>query len=280
MSEKAERQEGSSGICRRCNAICPGCGLRFVRRTQPQSTWGLSQNSSAAGWLDGMPHPTHSSESCVPWAKGLHLSRGDSIAKPRNKSEKHIFSLLGSDFRQWDRLSPFAQKEERFCLWNLTYSHVVIACIKSCFTWASLEEIYGLKSYFVVGNLIVSLNCNDSLDFLALESADDFCYQKHSQNSMSYCFFGDGCCQDTYFQTDIDYIFSFQTKPFLPTSLQAARNIRPQKQRKVCNQCHIVKVPHLHYANKSSRLKPFFKKTFAWIRFTLCAGDGWEVSTC
>jgi len=80
---------------------------------------------------------------------------------------------------------------------------------------------------------------------------------------MSYCFFGDGDCQDTYFQTGTDRISSFQTKSFLPMSLKADRNIRPPTQRKVCNQCHVVKVPHLHYANKSGMLKPFVKKTFA-----------------
>lgn len=88
--------------------------------------------------------------------------------------------------------------------------------------WASLEEIYDLRS----GNLIVSLNCNSILDFPALESADDFHYWEHSQNCMSaYCFFGDRGCQDTYFQTDIDHIFSFQRKPFLTTSLQTASNM-------------------------------------------------------
>lgn len=123
--------------------------------------------------------------------------------------------------------------------------------------WASLEEIYDLRS----GNLIVSLNCNSILDFPALESADDFHYWEHSQNCMSaYCFFGDRGCQDTYFQTDIDHIFSFQRKPFLTMSLQTASNIRLLTQRKVCKQCHIVKVPHLHYVGKSGRLKPFVKK--------------------
>jgi len=49
-----------------------------------------------------------------------------------------------------------------------------MAYIKSCFTGDCLEEIYDLRSSFVLGNLIVSLNCNDILDFPALELADDF----------------------------------------------------------------------------------------------------------
>lgn len=92
---------------------------------------------------------------------------------------------------------------------------------------ASLEEIYDMRSYSVFGNLILLLNCNYILDFLALELADVFHYPKPSQNRMSYCFLGNGCCQDTYFHIDIGHGFSFQIKPFLPMSLQAARNIRP-----------------------------------------------------
>lgn len=125
------------------------------------------------------------------------------------------------------------------------------------YSWIGLfflcyEEIYGLRSYFVVDDLIASFNCNDILDFLALESADDFHYQKH-------CIFGDGCCQDTFPNWYFSH-FSFQIKPFLPMYLQAARNIRPLTQRKVCNQHHIIKVSHLNYANKSDKLKPFVKK--------------------
>lgn len=102
--EKAEGQEGRSGICDRCNAICLCCCLRFASSTQPQFlTRCLSQKSSVAGWLASMPHATHSSERCVPRAKGLCLSQGDNIPKPRNKSEKIL--VAGSGFLQWDCLS-------------------------------------------------------------------------------------------------------------------------------------------------------------------------------
>lgn len=43
-------------------------------------------------------------------------------------------------------------------------------------------------------------------------------------------------------------------------SLQTASNIRLLTERKDCKQCHIVKVPHLHYVDKSGRLKPFVKR--------------------
>lgn len=79
------------------------------------------------------------------------------------------------------------------------------------FFFLHYEEIYGLRSYFVVDDLIVFLNCNDILDFLALESADDFHYQKDRQNCISYCIFGDGCCEDI---SKLTYLTLFRSNPF------------------------------------------------------------------
>lgn len=90
------------------------------------------------------------------------------------------------------------------------------------------------------------------------------------------CFFEVECCWDTYFQTDLDHIFFFSDQTISPHVLARSQQYKTQRKIKKTE----TNNTYLHYANKSGRLKPFVKKIFAWIQFTLCAGDGREFSTC